>query len=111
MNTFGCTSPFSGIDHVDISWEPAYAQLHGYTWEEVETSLGKHQDVIVAGRGVSCEQRRAELEHVCGGWSCVGHSGLVKLLQLGAVKNSLIRLVEDPSTPPEYGWITFGLSK
>ena len=104
----GETLLFSGLDEhqpSDTAWSGADNNTYGYTWTEIEMAFGKHLDVIAAGRGVSRRGLRAELEHVCGGWSHVGAGNdLITLLDPTDVNENLTALQKCPTDTIQSRW-------
>lgn len=72
------TSYFTGRDVLDISLNPDYASLLGYTQEEIETTFAPHIEVAAQRFNVTREQFLAELKHYYNGF-CFDYNASTKV--------------------------------
>jgi len=130
VTKFGRVSMFSGANNLDdTSFDPEFATVHGYSWEEIETAYDEHLTYIADRRYEESEspespespearkevlearrkQLKAELTSMCGGWNRVGDDdALVALFCPVDINENLNKLVRKPKEKLKALWKTLG---
>ena len=98
-------SPFTGQDIQDLSMKPYFADLLGYTQEEVRTSFARYIPRAANKLGITEEQLMEQLEQYYDGF-CFDENASVKVYCPYAI-NKFFAQVTDPSSRKQVRFDSF----
>ena len=96
------TSLFTGQDIRDISMEPMFANLLGYTQEELESYFAPHISAAASLLKISEEQLLNYLKRQYDGF-CFDRNASISVYNPISINNFFLRVVEYPESVPVFG--------
>ena len=101
---FQSSSIWGGNDVRDLTWEPEYADLLGYTADDLKTYFGDYLEVAAARLHLSTQELCSELERHYGGF-CFEREGQVKVFCPLAINRFFAQVVgpHNAKTIPTFG--------
>ena len=93
---------FSGQDIVDVSFEPMYANLLGYTQEELESYFAPHISAAASLLKISEEQLLDDLKRQYYGF-CFDSDAEIAVYNPIDINNFFLQVIEYPESAPVFG--------